>query len=74
MSKIGEGISQTAESTQGVISAEGKIGKNKAKGSIDGEGILDLGIDFKVGGLGITNDYGGAITISIAGKSIIPLS
>lgn len=68
--KISDGIAQATESTQGVISAEGKIGKNKAKGSIDGEGIWDLGIDFKVGGLGITNDYGGAITISIAGQSI----
>ena len=70
MSAIGNGISQATEATQGVISAEGKIGKNKASGSIDSEGIWDLGIDFKVGGLGITNDYGGAITISIAGQSI----
>ena len=70
MSRISDGISQATESTQGVISAEGKIGKNQAKGSIDNEGIWDLGIDFKVGGLGITNDYGGAITISIAGQSI----
>lgn len=70
MSKIGSGITQATASTEGVISAEGKIGKNKASGSIDSEGIWDLGIDFKVGGLGITNDYGGAITVSIAGQSI----
>jgi len=70
MSKIGVGITRATISTEGVISAEGKIGKNKASGSIDSEGIWDLGIDFKVGGLGITNDYGGAITISIAGQSI----
>jgi hypothetical protein len=70
MSKIKNGITQITASTEGVISAEGKIGKNKASGSIDSEGIWDLGIDFKVGGLGITNDYGGAITISIAGQTI----
>jgi hypothetical protein len=70
MGKIKSGISEATVSTEGVISAEGKIGKNKASGSIDSEGIWDLGIDFKVGGLGITNDYGGAITISIAGQSI----
>jgi len=70
MGAIRSGITQATASTEGVISAEGKIGKNKASGSIDSEGIWDLGIDFKVGGLGITNDYGGAITISIAGQSI----
>jgi hypothetical protein len=70
MGAIKSGITQATASTEGVISAEGKIGKNKASGSIDSEGIWDLGIDFKVGGLGITNDYGGAITISIAGQSI----
>ncbi|MEG4497580.1 hypothetical protein QUB05_05585 [Microcoleus sp. F10-C6] len=72
MSKISNGITQAtvSASAEGVISAEGNIGKNKSSGSIDSEGIWDLGIDFKVGGLGITNDYGGAITVSIAGQSI----
>jgi len=70
MSKIKNGISKATLSTEGLISAEGNIGKNKTQGSIDSEGIWDLGIDFKVGGLGITNDYGGAITVSIAGQSI----
>ena len=70
MSAIRSGITQAAVSTEGIISAEGNIGKNKAQGSIDSEGIWDLGIDFKLGGLGITNDYGGAITVSIAGQSI----
>jgi hypothetical protein len=68
--RIKSGISQATVSTEGVISAEGKIGKNKASGSIDSEGVWDLGIDLKAGGLGITNDYGGAITITIAGQSI----
>ncbi|MEG4964586.1 MULTISPECIES: hypothetical protein, partial [unclassified Microcoleus] len=70
MGKIRDGISQATVSAEGVISAEGNIGKNKTSGSIDSEGIWDLGIDFKVGGLGVTNDYGGAITVSIAGQSI----
>jgi hypothetical protein len=70
MSRIRDGITQATASTEGVISAKGNIGKNKAQGSIDSEGIWDLGIDFKLGGLGITNDYGGAITVSIAGQSI----
>lgn len=70
MSRIKDGISQATASTEGTISAEGNIGKNKTSGSIDSEEIWNLGIDFKVGGLGITNDYGGAITISIAGQSI----
>jgi len=70
MGKISNGITQATASTEGVISAEGNIGKNKASGSIDSEGIWDLGIDFKVGGLGVTNDYGGAITITIADQSI----
>jgi hypothetical protein len=70
MGAIRNGITQATVSTEGTISVEGNIGKNKAQGSIDSEGIWDLGIDFKVGGLGITNDYGGAITVSIAGQSI----
>ncbi|MEP6517449.1 hypothetical protein [Microcoleus vaginatus] len=70
MGRIRSGITQATASAEGTISAEGNIGKNKAQGSIDSEGIWDLGIDFKVGGLGITNDYGGAITVSIAGQSI----
>ncbi|MEG4032078.1 MULTISPECIES: hypothetical protein [unclassified Microcoleus] len=70
MSAIRSGITQATASAEGTISAEGNIGKNKAQWSIDSEGIWDLGIDFKVGGLGITNDYGGAITVSIAGQSI----
>ncbi|MEG4047817.1 hypothetical protein [Microcoleus sp. Pol17_C1] len=70
MGAIRSGITQATASAEGTISAEGNIGKNKAQGSIDSEGIWDLGIDFKVGGLGITNDYGGAITVSIAGQSI----
>lgn len=70
MSAIKDGISKATESAQGIISVEGDIGKNKARGSIDSEGVWDIGVDFKVGGLGITNDYGGAITVSIAGQSI----
>ncbi|MEG4883008.1 hypothetical protein QUB75_19705 [Microcoleus sp. K1-B6] len=70
MGKISNGITQATASTEGTISIEGDIRGRKAQGSIDSEGIWDLGIDFKVGGLGVTNDYGGAITVSIAGQSI----
>lgn len=56
--------------SEGKIEASGKIGGRAAEGSIDDEGVIELGIDFKVGGLGITSDYGGAIKISIAGQSI----
>ena len=56
--------------SEGKIEASGKIRGRSAQGSIDDEGVIELGVDFKVGGLGVTTDYGGAIVVTIAGQSI----
>ncbi|MGB8691511.1 MAG: hypothetical protein WCD53_29900 [Microcoleus sp.] len=70
MGIINDGIKKASEASRGKIEAKRKIGDAKAKGSIDKKGVIELGVDFKVGGLGITTDYGGGIKVSIAGQSI----
>lgn len=70
MGKIEDGIKHVSNAAKGKIEGKGKIGDTKTKGSIDTKGVVELGVDFKVGGLGITTDYGGGIKVSIAGQSI----